>query len=77
VANNDSNVYFDVLLAEDESVILYQSPILPPGTHINNIALSQDLDAGTYPCVIVYHLVDEQQVTYSTLRMGMEIVVNS
>lgn len=76
VVNNEGDVYFDVLLAEDESVVLYESPILPPGTHIDNLTLAQDLDVGTYPCVIVYHLVDEQQVTYSTLRMGMEIIVN-
>jgi hypothetical protein len=77
VLSNTSDVYFDVVLEEDESVTLYASPILPPGTHTNEIKLAQDLDAGTYPCVIIYHLVDSQQRTISTLRMNMEIVVNN
>jgi len=75
--SNTSDVYFDVLLAEDESVVLFESPILPRGTHINEVTLNQDLDAGTYPCVVVYHLVDDQQRTTSTLRMNLEIIVNS
>jgi len=77
VLSNTSDVYFDVVLEEDESVVLYASPILPPGSHINEVTLAQDLDAGTYPCVIIYHLVDSQQRTTSTLRMNMEIVVNN
>jgi hypothetical protein len=76
-ATNTSAVYFDVLLEEDESIVLYESPILPVGTHINEVTLAQDLDAGTYPCVIVYHLLDDQQRTTSTLRLNLEIVVNS
>lgn len=76
-ATNTSAVYFDVLLEEDESVVLYESPVLPLGTRINEVTLAQDLDAGTYPCVIVYHLVDDQQRTTSTLRLNLEIVVNS
>ena len=74
---NSSAVYFDVFLQEDESVTLYESPILPRGMHVNEITLAQDLDAGTYPCVIVYHLIDDQQRTTSTLRLTMEIVVEN
>jgi len=74
---NTNAVYFDVVLEEDESVTLYESPVLPLGTHINEVTLLRDLDAGTYPCVIVYHLVDDRQETISTLRMNLEIVVNS
>jgi len=74
---NNSAVYFDVVLAEDESIVLFESPILPLGTHIDEITLKQDLDAGTYPCVIIYHMVDDQQRTTSTLRMNLEIVVNN
>lgn len=76
-ATNTNDVYFDVVLEEDESVTLYASPVLPRGTHIRDITLARDLDAGTYPCVIIYHLVDDQQRTLSTLRLNMEIVVNS
>lgn len=76
-ATNNSAVYFDVVLGEDESVVLFESPILPLGTHINEVTLKRDLDAGTYPCVIIYHMVDDQQRTTSTLRMNLEIIINS
>lgn len=76
VTNNNA-VYFDVVLAEDESVVLFESPILPLGTHINEVTLKRDLDAGTYPCILIYHMVDDQQRTIGTLRMNLEIIVNS
>jgi flagellar basal body-associated protein FliL len=77
VPSNTSDVYFDVVLEADESVTLYASPILPPGTHNNEVKLTQDLDAGTYPCIIIYHLVDDQQRTTGTLRMNMDIIVEN
>lgn len=79
VPRNANPVYFDVLLAEDESVALYESPILPLGSHINTgeVVLLRDLDAGTYPCVIVYHLLNGNQKTVSTLRMTMDVVVEN
>jgi hypothetical protein len=43
---------------------------------MENITLDEDLDAGTYDCVCIYHLVDENQNTTSTLRVGLTIVVD-
>ncbi|MDC7279122.1 hypothetical protein NXH64_06325 [Butyrivibrio fibrisolvens] len=79
VANKEGNtndVYFDVVLAEDEEQVIYKSPVLPRGSELDNIALDTPLDAGTYDCVCIYHLVDENQKTVSTLRVGITIVVN-
>ncbi|MBQ7586839.1 MAG: hypothetical protein IJT37_02300 [Lachnospiraceae bacterium] len=78
VANSDMNtndVYFDVVLAEDESQVLYKSPIIPVGKDINNIKLDKKLDAGTHECVMIYHLVDDKQETLSTLRVTLNIIV--
>ena len=75
VTDNTTDVYFDVVLAEDESVMLLESPLLPLGSYMKDITLDVDLDAGTYDCVLIYHLVDEDQNTLSTVRMAIQIVV--
>lgn len=72
---NTNDVYFDVFLADDETEAILKSPIIPRGSEMNNISLDKSLDAGTYDCVTVYHLVDEEQNTVSTLRIGLTIVV--
>lgn len=71
---NTNPVYFDLQLGDTEEVI-YESPIIPVGSYLNNIKLDVDLAAGTYDCVLTYHLVDEEQNTLSTLRMTVKIVV--
>jgi hypothetical protein len=73
--SNTNDVYFDLLLEDTEEVI-YESPIIPLGAKLTEIQLSKPLDAGTYPCVIEYHLVNSRQQTLGTLRMGLTIHVN-
>ena len=74
---NTNDVYFDVFLAENEDQAIYKSPVLTRGSEISNIALDAELSAGTYDCVMVYHLVDEEQNTLSTLRVAFTIVVEA
>lgn len=75
VTANTNDVFFDVELSDTDEVI-YESPILPRGTHTNEIVLMRDLDPGEYPCRIIYHLVDDNQKTLSTLRMKITVVVD-
>ena len=75
VANNTNDVYFDVFLEEDEENAILKSPVIPRGSEMTNIALDTPLDAGTHNCVMVYHLIDEDQNTVSTLRVGFTIIV--
>ncbi|MCH5342795.1 MAG: hypothetical protein J1E64_02060 [Acetatifactor sp.] len=77
LAENTNDVYFDVFLADNEGEAIYQSPLLPRGSSLNDIALDTVLSAGTYDCVMVYHLVDEEQNTLSTLRVAFTIVVDA
>lgn len=72
---NTNDVYFDVFLADDESTPILQSPVIPRGAELDNISLDTPLEAGTYDCVMVYHLVDGEQNTVSTLRIGFTIIV--
>lgn len=77
LVENTNDVYFDVFLAEDETNPIYKSPVIPVGSFLEHIVLDEALDAGTYDCVMIYHLVDEEQNTISTLRVAFTIVVES
>lgn len=77
LAENTNDVYFDVFLADNEDEAIYQSPVIPRGSYLEQIVLDKPLDKGTYDCVIVYHLVDEEQETISTLRVAFTITVDS
>lgn len=74
---NTNDVYFDVFLAGNEEEAIYQSPVIPRGSYLEKIELNKPLDKGTYDCVMVYHLVDEEQETISTLRIAFTITVDS
>lgn len=74
---NTNDVYFDVFLAEDESEAVYKSPVIPRGGRLEKIELDKPLEQGIYDCVMVYHLVDEEQETVSTLRVAFTITVES
>lgn len=75
VENNTHDVYFDVVLAEDEGKVLYSSPVIPRGGRLEAVELDEALNAGTYDCVVIYHLVDEKQNTISLLRVALQIVI--
>lgn len=72
---NTNDVYFDVYLADDEGHLIYSSPVITRGASIEKFALDSPLDAGTYDCVVTYHLVDEDQNTISTVSMSVTVVV--
>lgn len=76
VAENETPVYFDLLLRETQEVI-YRSPVIPLGERLTNITLDENLNAGTYPCIVEYHLVDENQNTLATVNMGVTITVEN
>ncbi len=75
VGENTHDVYFDVFLADDEEKAILESPVLPRGSELKEITLDTPLDAGTHDCIMVYHLIDEDQNTVSTLRVGLTIIV--
>jgi len=75
VSGNTNDVYFDVVLEEDESKVIYKSPLIPRGSEIQGIKLDTKLSKGEYPAVVIYHLVDGEQNTVSTLRVGIKIIV--
>ncbi len=73
---NSNDVYFDLKLSDTDEVI-YESPVIPVGSHLDKIKLDKDLDAGTYACVLTYHLVDSQQKTLGTVNMAVTVEVRN
>lgn len=71
---NTNSVYFDVTLADTNETI-YESPILPVGSHLENIALDSKLSAGTYDCIVTYHLLNEENRSVSTLKLTLTIII--
>lgn len=74
--SNTNSVYFDIIRTDTEETI-FESPILPVGSHLEGITLDSELDAGTYDCVLIYHLLDENDESISTVRVSVTIVVNN
>jgi type II secretory pathway pseudopilin PulG len=73
---NPNDAYFDIVLAEDESQVLYSSPIIPRGGKLDQIKLNRDLDAGTYDTVCIYNLVDDSQSPIDRqVRVALTLVV--
>lgn len=73
--SNSNAVYFDIVLEDNEEDVIYSSPIIPVGSHLKEITLDKDLDAGKYDCVVIYHLVDDDQKEISTVRMTLDITI--
>ena len=74
--SNTNDVYFDITLADTEEKI-YSSPVIPIGSHLENIALDKKLEKGSYDCVVTYTLVDEEQKPLSTVRVTLTINVEN
>lgn len=71
---NTNAVYFDVVRSDTEETIL-ESPILPVGTHLDEITLDSDLAAGSYDCVLTYYLLDDDDEPVSKVNVGLTIVI--
>jgi hypothetical protein len=77
IPENATDVYFDLFEDTDdaETNALYKSPIIPRGGTLEGFKLDKPLDAGTHNCIMVYHLVDDDQNTLSTLRVRVTLEV--
>jgi uncharacterized membrane protein YdfJ with MMPL/SSD domain len=75
VEENTNDVYFDIVMADNEDDVLYSSPIIPRGGRLDGIKLNRDLDAGTYNTVCIYNLVDENQNSLSQVRVYLTLVI--
>jgi hypothetical protein len=75
IDENTNDVYFDIVMADNEEDVLYSSPIIPIGGRLDEIKLNRDLDPGTYETVCIYNLVDENQNSLSQVRVYLTLIV--
>lgn len=73
---NSNTVYFDVVV-DSTGETVYESPMIPVGYALQDINLKSDLTAGTYPCTLTYHLVDENSKDISTLAVGVTLNIEN
>ena len=73
---NINPVCFDIIRSDTNEAI-YASPILPVGTHLEDITLDKELPAGTYDCVCTYHLLDDKDKPIGKLNISITIVVSN
>lgn len=74
--NNSYDTRFIVALADDESNVLYESPLMPVGSCLSGIPLHGKLSSGKYNCVVVYTLYrpgTEEEA--GNVRIGLTINV--
>lgn len=76
-SSNLNSVYFDIKVnGYDESI--FTSPVLPVGSHIENITLDKALKAGTYNCTLTYTLLSKDgKDSVGTLQMALKIIIQS
>ena len=72
VEANTNSVYFDVVRTDTDETI-FESPILPVGSYLENITLDSNLSAGTYECLVTYHILDENDESMSTVKLTLTI----
>jgi hypothetical protein len=72
--DNSYTVYFDVFL-EDTEQLVYSSPYMEVGAELDELTLTEKLDAGEYPAIVTYHLVDDQHETLSTVSVAVTLFV--
>lgn len=76
-AANSNSVFFTVSVSGlDEAV--YTSPVLPPGSHLENIRFDRVLPPGGYNGVLTYHLLGaEGDNEIGSVQMALKITVRS
>lgn len=73
---NTHTVYFDVNL-EETNELVYSSLYIPVGLKVDEIKLSSKLDAGIYPAIVTYHLVDEDNNELSTVAVTVTLYIEN
>ena len=76
-SSNINSVYFDIKV-NGYAESIFTSPVLPVGSHIENITLDKALKAGTYNCTLTYTLLSKDgKDSVGTLQMALKIIIGS
>jgi hypothetical protein len=76
-SSNLNSVYFEITVSGYKEPIM-TSPVLPVGSHLENITLDKALKAGTYNCTLTYTLLSmDGKESVGTLQMALKIIIQS
>jgi hypothetical protein len=77
-ANNTYPMWFTVTVDETGRQV-FESGLIPVGTTIAEIKLTEDLEPGNYPCTVSVNLVEHDGITPIETNMGfsVELVIES
>ena len=76
VEDNTNSVCFDIIV-KDTNETIYKSPVLTVGTSIAGIKLDTALEAGSYDCICLYTLLDDENKPLSDLRVKLTVVIKN
>jgi hypothetical protein len=71
-ANNTYPMWFTVVL-DGTGQQVFESGLIPVGTMISEIKLSQDLEPGSYPATVYVNMVEQDGVTTVEPNMGFSV----
>jgi len=75
--SNSNSVFFDVVLAGTNEKI-YTSPVIPVGSHLEDIMFEKKLPKGKYNAVLTYNLLGaDGETVIGALQMALKITVQS
>ena len=74
---NVNDVYFEIFLNGTDKCI-FKSPVIPVGSHLENISLDQKLAAGSYECNIKYTLLGSDGASsVGTIQLSLRVIIKS
>lgn len=74
--NNEFTVYFDLFL-EETGELVYSSPYMEVGAKLDELVLTKQLAAGTYPAIVTYNLVDDNKEKLSSVSVTVTLYVEN
>lgn len=73
---NSNTIYFTIALETDPDHDIYESPLIPVGSYIENISLEGALtEKGTHGAILTYHLVDDKNEEISTVSVSITLTI--
>jgi hypothetical protein len=75
-ANNTHTVFFEVVLSDTDELV-YTSPYMPLDSSLTGFALDKELEAGEYPAVVTYFLVNDDYEVVNSLSVGVRLIIQS
>ncbi len=79
VANSELNrrpIYFDIIL-DGTGETIFTSPKMAVGTKLQNLTLDCELEAGTYPATVLYHLLNEDDSENSSVGIAVTLTIQN